>query len=248
MGARQYSDGIAEFYDSYYGPQSDLEFYRNLAADTDGPVLEVGCGTGRIYLSLLKDDIDTDGIDVSPEMVSTLREKADDEGLDSNVRQADVTEFESDRSYALVIAPFRVFMNLLTPEDQLAALTRVYEALEPGGTLAFNVFSPDYDIICSDYGEWDERMVSVDGRQLRFRMRTEIADPVANHARLTLRIETESGDRVREESKLLNLCSRDTYDLLFRLSPFSTWSVYGGFDRQPLESTTQEMVWLAQKK
>lgn len=248
MGARRYSDEIAAFYDSYYGQMADSEFYQELATDTDGPVLEVGCGTGRIYLPLLKRGVDIDGIDVSGEMLSVLREKAAEQGLDPNVWRANVTEFTSDRSYDLIIAPFRVFMNLLTPDDQITALHRVYDALAPDGTLVFNVFAPNYDLICSEYGEWDERMVVVDGRRLRFRMRTEIADEVANHARLTLRIETESGDSVSEESKLLNLCSRDGYELLFRLSPFSSWSVTGGFDGESLESTTQEMVWTARKE
>ena len=54
----------------------DVRFYRNLAGEVDGPTLEVGVGTGRIYLELLADGVDIDGIDVSPAMIDQLREYA----------------------------------------------------------------------------------------------------------------------------------------------------------------------------
>jgi cyclopropane fatty-acyl-phospholipid synthase-like methyltransferase len=62
----------------------------------DGSVLEVGCGTGRIYLDLLRAGVDADGIDLSAAMLEEPRRKAAEAGLEPNVGRADTTTFESD--------------------------------------------------------------------------------------------------------------------------------------------------------
>jgi len=76
----------------------------------------------------------------------------------------DMTTFESDREYALVIVPFRSFLHTVTTESQLAALERFREALAPDGELVFDTFAPDFEFICEGYGEPDEQVVEVEGR------------------------------------------------------------------------------------
>ena len=111
MDAEAYFDRIAPIYDAYYETigTDDIEFYRDLGleASTDDPVLEVGCGTGRIYLTLLEAGIDATGIDISGGMLEVHRHKVVDASFDAEpqVRQADVTSFEPRREYALAIVP-----------------------------------------------------------------------------------------------------------------------------------------------
>jgi SAM-dependent methyltransferase len=73
-----YFDAWSEFYDAELAARDpdDVGFYRERASAVDGPVLELGCGTGRITLELLADGVDAYGIDVSAEMLATLRETA----------------------------------------------------------------------------------------------------------------------------------------------------------------------------
>ena len=100
-------DRWAEFYHASLDPDhDDGSFYRDLAREADGPTLEVACGTGRIYLDLLRDGVDADGIDVSRAMLDVLEREAARDGLDPSVRQADVRTFESDREYGLVVVAF----------------------------------------------------------------------------------------------------------------------------------------------
>ncbi len=250
MDQADYFDRFAAFYDAVYDQQAgvvedDVAFYRELAADADGPVLEVGCGTGRVYLELLRAGIDADGIDVSSGMLEVLREKAAAEGLEPNVREADVTAFRSEREYGLVIVPFRAFLHLTTVDEQLAALERIHDALAPGGRLALNVFTPNFDVICEAYGEWEETAVALEGETYTYRTVTELVDEVEQIARIRSEVLTNDGERLFEREAPIALLSKREFDLLFRQSPFASWEVYGGFEDDALESSSQEMVWIA---
>lgn len=242
-----YFDNLAAFYDAAHDDPEDVPFYRDLALEAEGPVLEVGCGTGRIYLELLRASVDADGIDVSSASLDVLREKAAADGLEPSVREANVTSFDPDRRYALVIVPFRAFLHLLETDDQLAALDRIHDALRPDGRLALNVFVPNFEIICEEYGEWIETDLAVDGEEYTHRTRTELVDEVAQIARIRTEVYDAAGTQVVDASSKIALLSRSEFDLLFRCSPFSSWDVYGGFECDPLEDPSQEMVWIAER-
>ncbi len=247
--AEDFFDATAAFYDAKYDADQggDLAFYRELALEADGPVVEVGCGTGRIYLDLLRAGVDADGIDLSAAMLDVLREQAADEGLEPNVWQADVTEFEPDREYALVIIPFRAFLHLTDLDDQLAALGHIRESLAPGGRLALNFFVPNFEVICDTYGEWHEESFEREGEQYTMRWRVEVVDDVAQVIRERREIYDADGEQVAEGAFELTLISRREFELLVRNVGYSDWAVYGGFDRESLESADQEMVWIVER-
>lgn len=244
-GVEAYFDSIALIYNTYYESRTedDRDFYRSLAVDADGPVLEVGCGTGRIHLDLLQAGVDIDGIDLSSRMLDILREQATAKGLNPDVRQADVTTFEPARKYDLVIVPFRAFLRLQTVDEQLAALKQIYRALVPGGRLVLNVFTPSFDVICEEYGEWKKENVELDGEIYTYRWKTEFSDEIQQIATVRSVLIDEDGDTVFNAGADLSLISKREFELLFRLSPFEEWSVSGGFDGGSLKSTDQEMVW-----
>ncbi|WP_255170237.1 class I SAM-dependent methyltransferase [Natrononativus amylolyticus] len=250
MDAEEYFDDVAAFYDAVYRQQADsgdVAFYREIAREVDGSVLEVGCGTGRIYLELRRDGVDAYGIDVSTGMLEVLRENATEAGLESRVRAADVRSFEPEREYALVIVPFRAFLHLLETDEQLAALESIHDALAPGGRLVLNAFTPNFEVICERYGECEERDLEVDGRSYTYRVRSELADEVEQYTRIRS-VVLDADDRVvLERETRIALLSRREFDLLFRLSPFEEWTVSGGFEGGDLESASQEMVWTARR-
>ncbi len=236
-------DAVAEFYDAQYDAVGDEAFYLDRARAADGPVLEAGCGTGRIYLDLLAAGVDADGFDISTGMLDVLRERAAERGLDPHVWQADMTEVRVDREYALVLCPFRAFLHLRTVDDRLAALERFHDALAPGGECVLNVFTPNLDLVCGTYGEVQTVDVEVDGEPHELETVQEFADEVALHTRGEWRLRDADGAVVAESEYRLKLLPRDEFECLARLSPFDEWSVQGGFDGDPLESWDQEMVW-----
>ncbi|MFB6153583.1 MAG: class I SAM-dependent methyltransferase [Halodesulfurarchaeum sp.] len=241
----QYFDETARYYDAYYDAQGpdDVEFFRDLAAATDGPVLEAACGTGRIYLELLEDGIDVDGFDASAGMLARLLDRAADAGLEPSVWQADMRDFAVDREYGLAIVAFRSFLHLLSIPEQLAALDRFHEALAPDGTLVIAVFAPSFDLICDQYGEWQEETVTVEGESYQIRTKQEIVDQLDQIAEGTQQVRNADGEIVAESTYRMAMIPRRQFELLLRDSPFTTWTVFGGFDREPLSDVEQEMVW-----
>src|SRR5437016_4733520 len=111
--------------------EGDVEFYRHLAGETGGPVLDVGCGTGRVASAIATDGLDVVGVDLSVPMLRLAEKRR--EALPAVVagrlsfQQADMTTLALDREFALIVTPSRVFQFMLTTEaqrDALAALRR----------------------------------------------------------------------------------------------------------------------------
>lgn len=244
---REFFDSWAPFYDANYGDRDigDEDFYLELARQTDGPVLEVGCGTGRIYLELLRAGVDADGIDISGEMLAELERKARDAELTPTVRKADMIDFAPEREYGLVIVPFRTFLHNITLESRLAALETFRGALRPGGKLALNCFVPSFAVICETYGTPKHRTVTHEGDVYDVTEVSEIVDEVEQTVSVTRTIR-QDGDVLREATFDVALVSKSQFELLFETTGWSDWEGYGGFDGEPLEDGATEMVWIAE--
>lgn len=246
--AEDFFDELAELYDPAHRNRGvgDESFYRELAMESAGPVLEVGCGTGRIYLDLLRAGVDADGFDVSSRMLDVLETKAHEEELDPFVWRDDMREFEAPREYDLVIVPFRTFLHNVRLEDQLAALKRFQDALAPDGRLALNFFTPDFDYICENYGQPDTWTFRHEGATYQVTDVTDFIDEVEQIIASTRRV-TRNGDVVREASFELALISKRQFELLLEATGWSDWMVHGGFSGDELESADQEMVWIVDR-
>jgi SAM-dependent methyltransferase len=137
---------FAEFYDStpLYMERRDIGFYVEEGRASGGPVLELGCGTGRVLLPTAGAGVAITGLDGSANMLERCRAKLAAEPEDVRRRtelvRGDLASFELGRQFALITIPFRPFQHLLTVEEQLGCLRAVRRHLEPGGRLIFDVF------------------------------------------------------------------------------------------------------------
>jgi SAM-dependent methyltransferase len=128
---------------------ADLPLWEELAGRGSGPVLELGCGTGRVALHLARRGHRVVGLDRDPELVEALASRAS--GLDlSGVGQksdapggpsvkaivADARDFELEAPVSLILAPTHLLQLLPEPAQRLECLRSVAAALEPGGMLA----------------------------------------------------------------------------------------------------------------
>ena len=75
---------------------ADLDLWRSLAADAGGPILDLGCGTGRVALDLAERGFDVTGVDSDPELVEALRARARDRGLRADGVVADARSLDLD--------------------------------------------------------------------------------------------------------------------------------------------------------
>lgn len=246
--SKPFFDAWATAYDAFYAEQDgdDIEFYVDIATEADGPVLEVGCGTGRIYLPMLDVGVDAYGIDLSAEMLAVLRDRATERGLTPHVRQADMTAFEPERTYELIIVPFRTFLHNLSCADQQAALRHFRKALAPDGRLVLNFFVPNFELICTQYGDPRTKTIEYDGDVCRVTILTELEDQVDQIVRERRTLERD-GDQLIEATFRLTLISKREFELLLETTGWDDWTVYGGFDHEPLQNASQEMVWIVEK-
>jgi len=143
---------IAEFYDHVipYRNRRDVAFFVEEAARSGGPVLELGCGTGRVLIPTARAGIDIVGLDGSPAMLARCRHLLAVESPAVQHRvlaliQGDMRQFTLGRRFPLVTIPFRPFLHLLTVDDQLACLTVVRDHLEESGRLILDIFNPSFE-------------------------------------------------------------------------------------------------------
>jgi ubiquinone/menaquinone biosynthesis C-methylase UbiE len=137
---------VAEAWDLLRGDTSawaDRAFYRAVIGQRGGPVLDVGCGTGRLLLDYLDAGFDIDGVDNSPEMLAICREKAAVAGLDVRRRLflQDMERLALPRRYAVVLVPSSSFQLLTDPAAAEQTLARFFECLEAGGLLVMPFMS-----------------------------------------------------------------------------------------------------------
>jgi SAM-dependent methyltransferase len=116
---------------------ADLPLWEELAEGQEGPVLELGCGTGRVALHLARRDHEVIGLDRDPELLDVLEQRA--EGLELSTHRADAREFELARQVGLVLAPTHLLQLLPDREERRACLRCVAASLRPGGLFAATI-------------------------------------------------------------------------------------------------------------
>jgi SAM-dependent methyltransferase len=242
-------------YDEDYaalGYSDDVAFYRDLAVESGGPVLETGCGTGRILLPTARAGIRIHGIDSSPDMLAVLRRKLESEPKEVRHRitlsQGDVRDAQVDGKFELVTAPFRVAQHLLKRVDQRAWLRNVKRHLAPGSTLVFDVFQPDFSRFVAP-SEWNLEIDRTDpqsGHRLRRYARTvphnalQLVDVEMRYV-----AETATGEPVsqREGHFTFRWYTRGELESLLELEGFEVLDYWGSFRREPFgESSKQQII------
>jgi len=108
------------------------EAYRDRACD----LLELGCGTGRVSLALAGPRRHVVAIDVDPELVAVLRQRAAERGAPVEATVADARSFELGRRFDLVLAPMQLVQLLTGERERLAMLRCVAAHLRPGAHVA----------------------------------------------------------------------------------------------------------------
>jgi SAM-dependent methyltransferase len=207
-------DAVAEFYDDDMGRNTDgrdVAYYRDacLAACTRcaGPVLEFGCGTGRITLALVQAGLDVVGIDRSLPMLRVLQQKlatlpaAERPASSPRLAVMDMAAPSFAAQFAVILCPFSAFTYLVEDDARAAVLEFVHRALRPGGRFLIDVFVPDARIEeAADAAEiFDYRRRLADGRWLeRYKSIARNVQPGVNRISRRYRFLSAEGACERE--------------------------------------------------
>ena len=118
---------------------ADLPVWEALADRIGGPVLDLGCGTGRVALHLARRGHEVTGIDRDASLVEEMLARAAAEGLSVEGEAADVRRLALGRAFGLALAPMQLVQLLRGREERAALLARVAAHLRPGGTAALAI-------------------------------------------------------------------------------------------------------------
>lgn len=252
---------VADLYDHVgpYRSRPDVAFFVDAASKTDGPVLEVGCGTGRVLIPTARAGVDVVGLDLSPRMLTVCRRRLRDEpeAVQSRVRlvEADMRRFDLGQIFTLVTIPFRPFQHLLTVEDQLACLESIHRHLGDGGALILDIFNPSLDFLVNRAvgEEFDEEpeFTMPDGRRVVRRHKTIAHDRFSQISNFELIYYVTHPDgreeRLAHPFQFRHLFRFEAEHLLARAG-FVVEHLYAGYDKSEYGSHYPgELLFVARK-
>jgi SAM-dependent methyltransferase len=158
----KYDGLVAKWYDRLIASEkNDVAFYCERAGEVDGPILELGCGTGRILVPICGMGKDIEGLDVSSEMLAICRRKLARKGLSAKLHEQDCADFDTGRRYSMIFMSGGSFQLLAAPGEAESCLAHVRSHLSPGGEFLLDVFQIKGD---SD-GVWRDGRSATWGRQ-----------------------------------------------------------------------------------
>lgn len=244
MYAETYDRLIARSYDGAYAvirdPSGDAAFYLALAKETGGPVLELGCGTGRTLLPIAKEGIECVGLDGSPEMLRIFRDKAPPPNCTLVEGRMETLDL-GDRKFRLVTIPFRAFSHLLDVQTQLEVLARIRRHMAEGALLALDVFDPKLDRMAAvSEPEHLAATFQHEGRSVR-RYDSVTRDHTRQILHVQFRFEGPKELTGTAHVQLRWFYRYELEHLLYRAG-FIEVMFYGGFDRRPWEAFGETIV------
>jgi SAM-dependent methyltransferase len=222
-------DAWASVYDAWGGQSpADVPHYVALARETDGPIVELAVGTGRVAIEVVRETgKPVLGIDSSAAMLAVARERA--AGLPLELRLGDMRELELDEPAALIYVPGRSLLHLHGWDEKRRVFERVAASLRPGGRFAFNAFAFSHSVAAALDGTTQEQNGVV--QTLRY-------SPADNRTEI-----------IRDDGATLRLwwATKAEWDGLLDVAGFEVEALYGGFAREPFNDESPEYVYVARK-
>ena len=253
---------LAAIYDAIYADRDDAGFWQAMAAAAGGgPILELGCGTGRVLLPLARAGYEITGLDLSAQVLERCGAKLQSEPPEVGDRvrllRADMTSFDLGRRFAAIICPFAGFQQLRTVEQQLACLERCRSHLLPHGRLVLDLPNPDpapaeYARDEPEEGEATAQLVDwTDGRRIRWWMTVIYYDrsQQCNECEVTYEIsEADGASRRLTETIALRYTFRFELEHLLVRAGFRVVALYGDYDRSPFADGSPAMIVVAEPR
>lgn len=224
-------DAFAPVYDLFASNMTeDVDFYVSLAAEADGPVVELAVGTGRVAIPIAqRTGRRVIGTDVSEPMLDIARRRSREAAVELDLRLSDMRDFALDEPTDLVICPARAMLHLHGREERLEVMRRVRAALVPGGRFAWNAFVFDSEVAANLDRQWQEH------GGVRHRSSYDYDERRVD-------LELDVGAVVQ-----LWWVDRDEWEAAIHDAGLEIEALYGWFDRRPFDDTSRELVYVTRR-
>ena len=248
-------DIYARFYDPDLGDlDADLQMYQQFAARCDSPILELGCGTGRILVPLACLGYRITGIDASAAMLEKAQEKvvAEDLGDRVTLMVQEMGALELEERFNMAFAALNSFAHLHTTDDQLATLARIRRHLNPGGLLVLDMFNPDMGRLLDIRGQVALAKVvdepGTDRRMMRFYTEeVDLGRQIIHTTYIVDEIDAEGQVKRTLFPFSLRYVFRYELELLLRHAGFEIEAIYGSYDLDEFSGDSEKLIAVARR-
>lgn len=241
----EYADPVD--YDLEYGQCTEQEekFFKELASNANGPVLDLACGTGRMTIPLAKKKFDVTGMDICSNMLEHAKRKAVALGISIRWIHKDCRNFQLGRKFHLIIMTGNAFQAMLTTDDQMKLLACVKDHLHPDGLFVFDTRNPDLnELTKSSLEEHWHTYTNASGNST-YVSGYHSYDALLQIATYTTirKIENAIGNSsVRTTEIKLRYTFPQELMLLLYCSGFQLLKRYGGYDKQQFSGKQNQMI------
>jgi len=214
----------------------DLDFYVEACAGAEGPIVELGVGSGRVAVPVALAGHDVRGLDASPAMLALARARAEEAGVSERIELTlgDLSAPPPSLGPATrVLVPFRPYLHLSGDAERLRALRAARELLAPGGQLVFDVFEPTAADVRKTHDRWIEREAGI-WERARW-----------NAAERTIELAVRARGRIVEMR--LEWRSSDEWRALSAAAGLRVIAAYRGFDGAPLDGLPGDHVFVCER-
>lgn len=252
-------DLIAKYYDLRpRGSQKEINFYINEARRSRGPVLELGCGTGRITTPIAHAGINILGVDESAKMLKIAKSKTELLGRHKKCiafSKQNMEDFKSHKLFSLIIIPYKTFLYLTKPEDQVACLGNCFRHLKRNGKLIIDIYSPRLDVInhcLTQKSKWEYVETLIDKKNKLtikrydkrvYRPEIQVLEQTSKYIEYNQNHKEMRQIKMRTTSRYI---FRYEMEFLLKLAGFEKIFLYGSFNKEKYTNRSKTMLWIAQ--
>ncbi len=250
----EYKGLIAQAWDVLRGDTSnwpDRSFYLEIIRKYGQPVLDVGCGTGRLLLDYLEQGIDIDGVDNSPDMLALCRQKADELGVYPNLYEQYMEVLELPRKYQTIVVPSSSLQLIVEPALVNHTVKRFHDHLLPGGAVSASFMTLRNAGDPLEF-EWEQRAIrEEDGVTFRRVIKSRY-DPKSHYEHTEDVYQMIVDEKVVAEERFRRSPATVSYDhteviALFERAGFADIQLYSQFTFEPAKHDDTVFTVLAQK-
>lgn len=249
-------DTIARYYDAEnHEMTDDLPLYSELATIYGDPILDVGCGTGRVMLHLAQEGYQTVGVDTSEYMIERGRRKL--VSLGEAARKAtfvvgDIVDHQAAQPYGLILLPYHLFMHFREQEKQIAVLKKLNDLLDEDGVVVFDLPNPGEAFATQDDDalRLDRTFIEAETGHIVMQQSVSHLDRVTQELHITWIYDEITSDSIVKRTLaplILRYIFYSELKLLLELTGFKIVEAYGDYDQSPFMDGAPRMIVLAEK-
>ncbi len=248
-------DLIAPYYDLEHASyQDDVDLYLNYAAASGAPILEIGCGSGRLLLPLAQQGYEVVGVDSSLVMLKRAEERLHAAGLAQRVKlvEGDARTLALEQRFRLAFVGLSSFAHFTTRRDQQAVLDALAAHLLPNGVLLLDLPNADLRRLQQTEGQlfYQGTWSDAASHELVSHFLAATYDPVARIMEVThfYEVSSQGGALRRTIVKTpLALLSQGEAELLVEQQGFRLLHTFGDYELNPCEEDSPRIIVVAAK-